>query len=173
MEIKRGSTRMAVIVGNYVIKFPRLYYLFRNIREAIKYKVPLKIQIGGGIFTIIEAIHQNKTEHRFWRRHKAPFVAPTAFCFFGIVNIMYLIRGRDIEWNELKKILSNLPDKALADFNKIDHHCIEPTNFIKNNKGEYYLVDYGDTGAGQWPFMPLTDFLSKWQTELEKIFISH
>ncbi len=141
--------------------------------------IPRMIKNGDGSFILKEArwgwlnftrgISENLSEHKCWKRIKAPFLAQTYFSL-GIVTISKRQYGQPPSPEELALALKKLPEPAQAEIKNLDGHCLEASNFVKTPQG-IILVDYDNGTAPTAKKYPFTIFLEKWHRELENVFL--
>lgn len=149
MKTKKGQTRIVIILGGLVIKFPRIdiYYFFKtlhywfkkgeilkNIRTTTYDKVEVK-------YYLLKGITNNWSEFLFYQKTKHPFLMPTFFSLFGLLNIqkagpILQMDGRPF-FNAIDKIINKGSWKG-------GHTFSNPENFCWTNN-HLKIVDYGDT----------------------------
>ena len=132
MQIKKGSYRIAIIIGSLVFKIPNPIFLKFAIRDR---KISDLKRFRAGII-------MNYREWFVWKKTKADFLAKTYFSL-GIINIQKFERGFYPQKAEIKAIISRLFIKTNEDSGYLDPHCFNSKNFVKTG-GYYKLVDYGD-----------------------------
>jgi hypothetical protein len=167
LKIERGGYRLVIFLGDYVIKIPQLasFRVFCSLPSYI-YKKQLRLfgpELEWAWARFKEALVENTSEYRCWRRTKAKFLAPTIFSL-GFVNLQKREVGTHPDNNQRLEIIKKLSDKT-RDIFKIDQHCTNPLNFVKNERG-CILVDYGNSPDGDLDF---TVFIERHQIELERI----
>lgn len=90
MEIKKGSYRLAILIGSIVIKIPRPY-LFRDM-------------IWGSFKKLFVKIGQNIDEYNGWLSLQESYLVKTYFTFFGLINIQKRANGNHISREEVEEI---------------------------------------------------------------------
>ncbi len=119
--MKRGTTRICFLIGNYAIKFPRLFYL----SQGIKWKVFLR-----GILANID-------EHFWWkcayqREKLCPVIWKSPLGLVLVMKRATPLTTSEYDKELFKKNFANLPlDNKCENFGKIDDRIV--------------LVDYADS----------------------------
>jgi len=148
MKIVLGSSRIALIFGNFVLKFPRINPLLEIVKST------LKLIFEGKKWSIIHShnryrwhwfckgIRQNITEYQCWKFCHATFLAPT-YLTLGFVNIQGRMSGEEPSEKEMNTLLRQMCGATKSQLLTIDPHCFSTKNFIRSNSG-YKKGDYGD-----------------------------
>ncbi len=160
------------MLDGIVLKFPS----FRGVWGVV-INIPRMLWKGDGRFIAPEfkwgwkvftrGIHENRTEWKTWNSLRSPFLAPT-MCSLGLVNIQRRIPGSMPDESTMHTLMGQLPAEAQQELKGMDHHAIEPSNFIQNT-GCYYLVDYGGSNSD---YVTFPTFLRKWNSALQAICIT-
>jgi len=167
MKVQLGSGRIVFLVGRYAFKFPRPGCLLKVAKAIPKFAIKGEWKKISNVtkwawYIFCKGIHQNTTEYRCWRRCRASFLVPTYFTLGGMVNIQKLESGQVPSWDEILSLFQAIAAMTENQVRRVDPHCFEPQNFLKNQDG-MRILDYGD-GSDQ----PLrfTDFILRWHKEL-------
>jgi hypothetical protein len=173
MKMLSGNYRLAIFVGPLVIKLvrPRLIVgLFKNFLKALMglrmRAAFLYMEMDLGY--IKQAIFQNWTEYRCWKRCKASFLVPTYFSL-GFVNFQKKCAGDHPNWKSSSEFLTELEEVTGRQVWQIDHHCCGIDNYILTPNG-MMIVDYGDSRSGSLRF---THLIIKHHKELAPFFKNH
>jgi hypothetical protein len=150
-SIKYGSSRVAVIIGCLVFKFPRVQlWPFR----------PRRI-----VLAVINGIITNLSEFYTYIDARATFLAPTISV--GVMSVSFFEKGEIPSLEEMiNQVWRRLSDRASEYMSNMDCHPIDFHNWRKGAKG-YRLIDYGENiqGGGY----PLLGFIRKFKKELEAL----
>lgn len=159
MQIKIGSDRIVFVLPKlgFVIKLPIFhlfeiiehhYYLIKDRNKYIKggfnklFKRYFKTSMGyrmGFKGAVLGGMHANWLEYLFWKRTRNPFLRPTYFSLFGLINIQKygnLCRLDEIDFLIQLRILTK--DKIYDN----PHHFSNPGNYVLENK-KLQITDYG------------------------------
>ena len=169
MRIKRGSCRVALILGSLVIKARRIRFPIQRLREAVellfqgRWKVALaELPFITGYFR--SAILQNWSEFQTWRNLRAEFLAPVYFSC-GVVSVARYIVGEQTNlYDDLLPLWKKLSPTTRQEFEQVDPHCTCTTANILRTPNGYRFVDYGDSSG------ELERFLQRNQAEVTKLF---
>lgn len=142
-QLHKGNTRRVLVIGPIAFKFARFSpkVAFNNsrlmgVREAWGYKY---WQLGGTKNCLFRGIISNWLEFVFYLKHKHPFLIPTYFSLFGLVNIQPAREKAPITMNQLWVTLHKMTNGAVE---KDDHVFAGRTNFCNDN-GKLRMMDYG------------------------------
>lgn len=156
MKFKKGKDRLVSIFPalGIAIKFPIIRFLavirascrqIRNgdwklLRKSWSFSVKSQRGLKG---VLLRGLLANWREYRFYQRTKNPFLQPTYFSFYGLVNVQQvgepcLIRDQDL-WRQLLDLTMN---EVWADA----HHFSNPENFCFY-KGKLRMHDYGSSAC--------------------------
>ncbi|OGZ85160.1 MAG: hypothetical protein A2599_02625 [Candidatus Staskawiczbacteria bacterium RIFOXYD1_FULL_39_28] len=152
MKSKKGYYRIVFIFPflGFAIKFPKihlleailqLFWVFFNCKwktfcrilsSPVESELGTKSQVFGGIMV-------NWQEFLFFHNTKHPFLQPTYFSFFGLINIQKMGKPCHIDagalWSQFYKLTNG---GAWAD----PHHFKNPGNFCFDD-GRLRIFDYG------------------------------
>jgi len=148
MQIKRVSTRVALIVFGIVFKLPalrqmtthglRFHYMRNEIANASEFATYILC-------------------------NKASFLAPVFS--LGFVSISRFESGEKPTWEELREIFRKLPPDAQKLLRYMSRHPFTPQNFRRSSTG-LKMIDFGD-GFGER--YPLSYFLRRFHKEFEEV----
>ncbi len=169
MKIVRGSTRVVLLFGSFVLKFPRINSLLGIIKEIPKLVFQGRWKFIPNITSrrlhwFQKGIRQNVTERRCWKSCHAPFLVPT-YLSLGFINIQKREIGNELNWEEMNVLINKMGDVTKNQVYTIDPHCFSPKNFLKNASG-YRVFDYGDSSSQPLRF---TEYILRWHKELSEI----
>lgn len=164
MQIKHGSNRTALFIGNFVFKFPRGYSLKSWLRILWRFITgkPVAGDIRLGILHYTRGIHANLTEFMLWNATRSSFLVPVLT--LGLITIQRYESGQEPTASELQELFSRFPEDMNFLFT-VDPHCLHMSNWRRNEKG-FRLIDYGDTFGNGYP---LSLFISQHHTKLAEI----
>ncbi len=171
MEIKYGTSRVVILVGEYAFKFCRFWIIVGAIKRLFSNLLQRKwrtIQAEWKLtkFRIMSGIQQNRGERYCWKKTGARFLVPTRLSL-GFLNVQQRERGDVPTSMEIKKIVAAMTaETSEEELSSIDFHCLQPGNFLRNEQG-YRLLDYGSPPSKRNG--NFTDYLIRWHKELEKI----
>jgi len=152
VKFKKGQDRVVVVFSSLgiAIKFPiiRLWLavrlLYRDIKgghwEHLKKNWGYPVEAFGGLRGILfRGLSANWGEFRFYWQTRNPFLQPTYFSLFGLLNIQRadapcLLKDEDL-WCQLHELTRG---KVFDD----SHHFANPGNFCFCN-GKLRMLDYG------------------------------
>ena len=147
MQVKRGSTRVVLILFGFVFKFPTL----RQFTDK------------GRLYRYFRGLVANVTEFATYLDCKcASFLVPVFS--LGFVNIQKYQDGEKPTWDEMKIVFGRLPEKAQKTVRMMDMHPFAPSNFRRTSKG-LRMIDFGDGFAEQ---IPISNFLIRFYEEFGK-----
>jgi len=152
MNIKIGQRRVVIIISvlGVVIKLP-IIHLLRDIGMVCKHIVHWRI---GAIISecampidcrfgyknhLFGGIVDNWREFVFFRKTKHPFLLPTYFSFFGLLNIQRAGEPCQLKDVDLWCQLYELTDGKVFDDS---HHFENPANFVLEGR-RLRMIDYG------------------------------
>lgn len=175
MKTKKGAYRFVIFSKNYVYKFPAFRYawgVIKNIPRMIIHGDSRFIwkEFMWGLKNWYRGISENRSENRSWKRLQSPFLAPTSFSLWGLINIQRREDGQTPTRESLSNMLSQLPEAAQADLAQVESHCLEPGNFIETKFG-LRLIDYDDGTSSSGKKLSFGTFLEKWHKELNRLMI--
>lgn len=87
-------------------------------------------------------IYCNLREHRFYKKSRNPFLWPTIFSFFGLINIQPLAKRQPEETADFKLwrfVLKVSENQAWED----NHTFCEEDNYAIDEQGHLRILDYG------------------------------
>lgn len=90
-------------------------------------------------YSVLNGTFQNWKEYRLWRRVRSPFLEPTYFSLFGLVNIQRYGNELDIEKRAFRSQIHNLTE-GTAEGNS--HEFFRPSNYSFRD-GTIRMFDYG------------------------------
>ena len=181
IKIKRGQTRIVLIIGNwFVIKLPIIYLraglnnAFGSIKRGhfISHEIKkYNYLISGSVKRyLLAGLINNWKEFRFYKKSKLPILMPTYFSFFGLFNIQKAGQPISIKSVDLWCQLYGLTNGRIFD----DSHTFnDPTNFCIE-RGRLKIIDYGEevhavlTKYGYKIFNEF-DFSYDWKIEKQKL----
>ena len=140
MKIKKGTDRIVVafpLLG-IVVKIPIIHFIrLFSVLTTEKGEFPLywkywKMKIFSGLIS-------NWNEFRFYWRTRNPFLQPTYFSIFGLLNIQRYGEPCNLQIVDLWCQLHELTDGSVFDDS---HHFANPNNFCFY-KGKLRISDYG------------------------------
>ena len=135
MQVKRGSTRVVLILFGFVFKFPTLRQL----------------TVNGRLYRYFRGLVANVTEFTTYLGcNRAPFLTPVFS--LGFVNIQKYQDGEKPTWNEIKVIIGRLPEKTQRIIGVMSMHPFDPSNFRRTSKG-LRMIDFGDGFAERTPHL--------------------
>ncbi len=144
MQIKRGSTRVAVIFFGLVFKFPTLK----------------QRTVHGRLFHYLRGVIANVSEFATYICcDRASFFVPVFS--LGFVSIQKYEGGEKPTWDDLEDVARRLPEKAYRAIKYVDPHHFAPDNFRCNSKG-MRMIDFGDSYGDP---APLSNFLLRFHEE--------
>jgi hypothetical protein len=147
MQIKRGTTRVTIIVFGLAFKFP-----------SLKQRT-----VHGKVYSFFRGLIANTTEFASYVVCKrSSFLAPVFS--LGFVNIMRFESGDKPTWDELDAYINQLSDVPRQRMKSSDHD-FAPHNFRFHRSG-LRMIDYGDRFSDP---IPLSNFLRRHYEELDKI----
>ncbi|MEK7116663.1 MAG: hypothetical protein AAB837_00675 [Patescibacteria group bacterium] len=114
-----------------------------------------------------KGLHQNQTEYKCWRRCRAPFLAPTYFSLFGLVNIQKREFGEELTIKDWLRVVGEMGRNTGGDIGELDPHYYTGENFVKKSPSEYCLIDYGDNDCTN--SSSFSGYVLKWHKELTEI----
>jgi len=161
MQIKKGRDRIVFILPiiGIVIKIPIIHFLrviehhfslfkSRNIYKKGTIKKIFFMYFEGDFEyrhcfkgTIFGGIHSNWLEYVFWRRTKNPFLKPTYFSLFGLINIQKYGAICTLKEVDLHCQLYEMTDGRVFDNG---HHFCNPANYTLESD-QLQMVDYGNS----------------------------
>lgn len=105
------------------------------------------------LYYLLLGILPNIQERRFYKKTKNPFVMPTYFSFFGLVNIQK--RGKQIYfWGDNDVFRYLCQNSQNRNQPHVDGHTLsEIENFVLDNDNHMKLVDYGNKQVA--PFLEM------------------
>ena len=163
MTVKRGKTRIVIVLGKIAIKLPRLY-LLPLLRSFIwhinKSRKTLKLFLKRELPRyLLRGIICNWIEFTFYENSRLHILAATYFSLFGLINIQSA-EGVPLEMEDvdLWVQLFGLTNEAVWG----DSHAFaESDNFIVAN-GKIQMVDYGSRNTQK--------VLLKWGNKMQDNF---
>jgi hypothetical protein len=148
MKLAKGEARTVFVFENFVVKISKLH-LRRTVEivwESIR-RGYLRKCLGWGIYTycsprrlLFLGIMENWREFIFYLFNRSPFLMPTYFSLFGIINIQEKGEVAKIETVDLWCQLAQMTNHAV---NCCGHHFANPGNFCNEN-GHLKIFDYGN-----------------------------
>lgn len=175
MNIIKGQSRIAIIIGNLVFKFPRIFPLITALRASrflTKGKSAKKAwriishMFKFAIIKILFHVKQNFNEYLLWRKLSPPFMPKTYFSL-GIINIQAFVKGEHPTQRELWDIFAKIDKRTNNERRQVSTHCFDRKNIVKTKNG-LMLVDGGDTNNK--PGIPLDVFILKWHKVITEEF---
>ena len=157
MEIKRGSSRIAVCGDSLIMKIPyfppdRLKVLPSDLRTSwqmdgwkglVEYFTDpddctcfQQRFLGGWLANVREAL---------WSRSLGDTVVPTHFSLAGLLNIQSTAEGANFDIATLRQAVKAEIQDHITDA----HTFLSPDNYGRHN-GQVKLLDYGSRGAGDF-----------------------
>ncbi len=172
MRIKRGTTRVAVLAGSWVIKFPRISMLGLDPRDTLhelraRNWSKARKQLGRHAYAFLRGVIANLTEFATWMRCRSPFLVPVFSV--GFFSIQRYEEGAPPERSELDERFRLLPGRARRLMEAIDPHSLDNPNWRKNRHG-FRLLDYGDSFGVVG--VPLSSFLVEWHVQITDVLVS-
>jgi len=157
MFVKRGSGRIVFVFPSLrlVIKFPIFHAVlafspffssdFRGWRwKFLKNYMTWPLETKGGFRCLMfKGLVANWTEFYFYWRTRNPFLQPTLFSFFGLMNIMPFAEPCKFQEDDLWCQLYELTGGKVF---KDAHHFADPLNFCFFNQ-TLRMIDYGSRGC--------------------------
>lgn len=153
-----GSQRCVVAFPffGFVIKFPSfhkahwVWYYFG--KRSILYVV--RTFLSQAWYFVVNGIKQNYRERNLWKKTKNPFLVPSYFSFFGLINIQeYKIVVLDSKLESLLlKEMSALWRSGEGDsiFDGVETHAWSSiSNFTVTSSGNLKMLDYGGENDGK------------------------
>ncbi len=158
MQIKHGVTRVVVLLPTWevVLKFPRIYawnliqvlcstYFLHRTHKVIFGPYMAHQALFNIRSCLLEGFRDNRSERRYWKRTKHPFLQPTLFSAFGVVNIQKM--GHDVRKDWDHEMLPTVRALLGDDFYE-DGHCFRSEkNFSEDARGKVCIHDYASEGA--------------------------
>lgn len=158
IQTKIGTLRIAVLIPllNLVIKFPVIrfkmlgkqlgHHLKRKSWESFRQEMldtPTNYLFGlRGC--LLAGLNANWREYRFYKQTHNPFVWPTHFSFFGIINIQKIGKKCGYTTIEVWKTLYRIAGNDLFQ----DNHCFANSeNFCVSSDDKLRLLDYSSEGS--------------------------
>lgn len=152
MRVIKGTHRIALVFERFgiVLKFPNIdwQWAWDDSRpflqhEGIRGFRYLTFDPGGILYEpVSQGIMENWYEHRFYRRTRYPFLLPTYFSFFGLVNIQRL--GLPCGMSDMEVYRAFLGIAGMDDLMRDPHHFLNAGNFCRHPiTGQFMVLDYG------------------------------
>lgn len=171
-KIKKGNSRTVLLTQWYVVKFPRLKFLWAVLKTIIKLGFTFQWNLISrrtrhDWHWFLRHFNANRTEAWCWKETKASFLVPT-YSILGFINIQKFEKGIEPTRQDLYSNVLLPASTASGNYlHCVDPHCFETKNFIKNEKG-YRMVDYGDTVENG---MTISKYLRLYHKEIERFFV--
>lgn len=152
MQVKKGENRIVLVVGCVVVKTARIRIVkaWKHVCQCLQEGDIELLKLGlfkwpvGSIFQtpkryLFKGIVNNWREFRFYGKTRHPFLQPTCFSVFGLLNIqragkVCILKPHDL-WCQLYEITGGATIKDI-------HHFGNPDNFCFQN-GNLNILDYG------------------------------
>jgi hypothetical protein len=142
MKMFVGETRRVITLPSLgiVIKLPRIYLLqllkmerwWRNFAGSCEIRSSVR-------WFLVRGICCNWHEYRFWLKTKNPFLQPTYFSFFGLINIQRFGCACTMDWKNVWHQLYEITGRACS----LDGHTFDRVENYVVEDGNIKLVDYG------------------------------
>lgn len=174
MKIEQGSTRIVLLFGWFVLKFP----IFTNPDWVVVYSV-LKLGIRKcilrkkesnftnfnfleSLFTTLtpltDGLSSNWLEFYYYLKTRNKFLVPTYFSFFGLINIQRQVEKIEINPGDLKypfkdffSIINGYYSNSSFEVNvRFTHHMLAES-YCWGSDGGLMIFDYGDKSV--FPFI--------------------
>lgn len=162
MPIKSGTARLAICLPSlgFVVKLPipkpiqffkclkGYIWMARKLNDWSKVKRALWLDeendtVGNIRYTLLNGTYQNWNEYRLWKRTHSPFLEPTYFSLFGLVNIQRY--GKELDVSDVT-LWSQILDLSEETAWSNSHHFANPANFSFRD-GTIRMFDYGGRGV--------------------------
>lgn len=161
ISVKKGTYRMAIILGPITFKIIKPIFFFRILKfffKAVFYKKDtLEYVFAYSNFKlcrshVVRGFFGNMTEFFTWLTVQKNFLAPTYFSC-GFFSVQKTIRGEDVVCKYLiEKVLEQIPEKRQSVWWEVESHVMWLNTGWRKTSDGYVLVDYGDSFANGWPF---------------------
>ncbi|OGG93353.1 hypothetical protein A2609_01525 [Candidatus Kaiserbacteria bacterium RIFOXYD1_FULL_47_14] len=157
MQIRKGNDRIVFVFPSLgiVVKLPIVHFFFaarcswqmffhcgakgRRWKILKRYlEFPTK-NMSSFRWFLFRGLSANWNEFRFYRKTKNPFLQPTYFSLFGLLNIQRFDEPCQLEETGFWWQLLELTNGKVSDDG---HHFEEPRNFCFHN-GKLRILDYG------------------------------
>lgn len=157
MCVKKGKDRFVLVFPTLgiVIKFPIFHFL--NILNRIFFDIknrywkslvyvcckwnPESQNVVSGL--LLRGIVANQRERFLWSRTHNPFLQPTIFSFFGLLNIQLYGKpheGRHMDlWDQVRRITKEEAYSNAHQFSEISNYTLDG--------GRLRMLDYGGRGS--------------------------
>lgn len=158
MPIKRGTSRLTICLPSlgFVVKLPlpkpvSFYKCLKgyskmavrlNDWSSLKYALWLDKEndvVGNIRHTLLNGTYENWCEYRLWKRTHSPFLEPTYFSLFGLVNVQRY--GAELDVSEVTLWAQLLVLTGDAVWSNV-HTFGNPANFSFRD-GRLRMFDYG------------------------------
>lgn len=153
MEIKKGQNRVVLIFPKLkiAIKFPlvRFYltikelFCYKNDWDLLRKRCTWPIEAPGFKRFLLGGAYANWNEFYFYLKTRHPFIQPTYFSLFGLLNVQMYDEPCRAEWTNFFTQLDELTDRKASED---PHHFANPRNFCLHD-GKLRMLDYGGRKA--------------------------
>lgn len=161
ISIKRGTYRIAIILGPITFKIIKPIFFFEILKCFFK-TVFYKKDTSEYVFAysdfklyrsrVIKGFFGNMTEFFTWLTVQKNFLAPTYFSC-GFFNLQKTVHGEKVSCKELiDKIIQQISEKRQFAWWQVEAHILWENSGWRKTSDGYVLVDYGDSFANGWPF---------------------
>lgn len=152
MEIRRGKDRIVILLPylGVAIKLP-IVRIATTVRVALRnaaankwailrlyWSAPID-EFFGFRKLIFGGIAANWIEYHFYRETHHPFLMPTYYSLFGILNVQHLGEPLRVDAHDLLTQLDTITNRQVL---RDVHHFMNPKNFCFSN-GRLRMFDYG------------------------------
>lgn len=160
MYIVKGTTRIALVFDNFVIKLPRVYYwidrsIILSFHKSLDRDLRFRIREYYDFFkNLFRPIKTNWSEFVFYQKTHHNFCAKTYFSLFGLFNIQeraIYLNGSDPEnqyvFSRYEDYSNILRDVFLGREKDVESHTfLNPINFgFSKKRHEFVCLDYEDS----------------------------
>lgn len=154
MKLRKGRSRIVIIIGTIAIKLPRIriirgikviYNEFRDGYLLSLYKNPTLCPASSKSF-LLGGIITNWREYKFYQVNTFPVLAKTWFSLFGLINFQQAGQALEIS-NE--KFIEAVINTIGSDIQRDTHHFETTANTCLDKYGKVIIVDYGSIATQQ------------------------
>ena len=148
MKTVKGTTRIIIIFKNFVVKLPIIHFR-RAIRSIwVNFRRGYLLEcLSWDIYALFSprrllfrGILENWREFCYYFRSRSPFLVPTYFSLFGIINFQK--RGEKTK-NEYENLWHQLYYITNGEI-RVDSHTFENSDNFCDEDGNLMIVDYGN-----------------------------
>jgi hypothetical protein len=148
MEIAKGKSRTVFVFKKFVLKFARIRlrdtiktlrygYEMGRLIKYLNYSIDVYVSPKRTLFL---GIRDNWQEFVFYVFNRSPFLAPTYFSLFGLLNVQKRGEKPKIKDVDLWCQLCDMTNKAVH----VDGHSFSNSHNFCECDGHLMIVDYGD-----------------------------